>query len=106
MGFRSKGVCYDTDLEAMQHWVSQYPIQQGDTVYSAELGAQQGAGQFGYTMTASQNNSVASTHNVVVSFPSCTLDTVPLTDAPQASLLLIAALAFAAFAGFRTGFRP
>ena len=106
MGFRSGGFCYDTAGQALQHWLDQYPLQQGSSVYSVSGYAYSAPGQYLVSMQEAFANGGTTGNTFAVIFPDCTTSSVPITDLPHASLWLIAALAFAAFAGFRTGFRP
>lgn len=88
MGFRSAGVCYDTGEEAFQHFLSQYPKQQGNIIYSAEYGNEIGLGQYEVALTDSLGNQNTST----VKFSGCNSSIIPLSDMPQANIIFIVAL--------------
>lgn len=88
MGYRANGICYETSEEAMQHFLSQYPKQQGSLVYSAEYGGEgTGAGEYLVSLTDSLGNYSTGT----VKFAGCNPSTVPLSDLSSSLIWLIVA---------------
>lgn len=110
MGFFSKGVCYQEGWQAMQQWLAQYPYRDGTIVYSiAGDTAQQinydvANTQWSYAESAYDGTALTS-RTMVVQFPECRQEWVPLNHLPQTQLWFVLALVFAALIGFRTGFR-
>lgn len=106
MGFRSQGVCYDTEQQALEHWLTQYPQQAADVVYSASAPVKVSAGVYDYTLFASTGANTAGTSSSVrVSFDACDSASVPITELPQASMVLIGVLVIMWALGLSAGLK-
>ncbi len=105
MGYAWDGVCYATSAKALNAFTASVP-QAGDTgVVTLNSAVINGAGLVSWSIDHyAFADGAAVTQTGTTQLPACSADL--FDQIPVQSMLFTLALAFALFAGFRTGFRP
>lgn len=104
MGYAWHGVCYPDSAKALEAFANDLPSASGNGVVGFASPPSIAGSVVSWTVTNVRLDGSASTTTTgTTALQSCT-DTV--AQYPVQSILFYLALLFAAFAGFRTGFRP
>lgn len=104
MGFAWNGVCYSSTSKALSAFSATVPQSDGSAVVTLNSAVINGGGLINWTITHTPFVGDSSTVSDSTQLPPCPSDL--LNQLPVESMLFSLALAFAFFAGFRTGFRP
>ncbi len=106
MAFAYSGICYQSPEAALSAFVKDIPKADPSGINTfASLPSITGTGQISWSINHQAfSGDVRVTRSGIMQLPACTVES--LDQWPVQSILFYAALFFAAFMGFRTGFRP
>jgi len=110
MGYAWNGVCYETAAQGLDGFVRSFPTStpSGILTFTGSAPSVSGSGlisfQSGFSLISGSGNYSYANRSGTLQLPSCDYQT--LGNYPAGDIVFLCSMVFAAFVGFRTGFRP